>query len=169
MNKYKCDICGKPATVHITKIVDGKKTVAHFCQDCAASFEAEGGLIPKIQELEKAFIEGASQQLGAEESSGKELSVCSGCGSSFEEIEKSGRFHCPQCAEAFGEKSLAMIRQMQGGASRHIGKIPRKFEGTIDKGAVIAELKTELERAIKQERYEEAAGIRDKLKSLQKA
>ncbi len=168
MNKYKCDICGKPATVHITKIVNGQKSVVHLCQDCAASSGAAGELVPQIQEMEKAFLENAMSE-ARKEVSVETAQTCPGCGSSFEEIEKSGRFHCPKCAEAFGDKALAMIRQMQGGAMRHIGKIPKKFEGKIDKGAVIAELKIELERAIKQERYEEAAQIRDKLKSLQKA
>lgn len=33
-----CDECGKrPATVHITKIENGKKTDIHLCEQCAVS------------------------------------------------------------------------------------------------------------------------------------
>ena len=41
-NEYKCDICGKPATVHITKIIDSKKVKIHLCSECAekASMDA---------------------------------------------------------------------------------------------------------------------------------
>ena len=56
--EYKCDICGNPATVHITKIIDGKKIKIHLCSACAekASLEAinlPAEIFPKIQELEK--------------------------------------------------------------------------------------------------------------------
>lgn len=39
---YKCEVCGKPATVHITKIMNGKKIVRHLC----AQHAAEEGLLP---------------------------------------------------------------------------------------------------------------------------
>ncbi|MFH1542240.1 MAG: AAA family ATPase [bacterium] len=44
---YKCDVCGNPATVHITKIINGKKIVRHLCSDHAAQegfFPSTGGL-----------------------------------------------------------------------------------------------------------------------------
>ncbi len=40
--KVRCESCGKPASVHITKIVNGKKTIRHLCPDCAA----KEGLLP---------------------------------------------------------------------------------------------------------------------------
>ncbi|MBU1026408.1 MAG: AAA family ATPase [Candidatus Margulisbacteria bacterium] len=40
--KILCESCGKPASVHITKIVNGKKTIRHLCPDCAA----KEGLLP---------------------------------------------------------------------------------------------------------------------------
>jgi len=44
-----CDTCGKPATVHMTKIVGGKKTEFHFCDKCS---EGQGKPGPVEQEME---------------------------------------------------------------------------------------------------------------------
>jgi len=35
--KFKCDKCSKPATIHLTEIIDGEKIEKHLCQDCAAT------------------------------------------------------------------------------------------------------------------------------------
>ena len=39
---YRCEVCGKPATVHITKIINGKKITRHLCTEHAA----REGLLP---------------------------------------------------------------------------------------------------------------------------
>ena len=66
--EYKCDICGNPATVHITKIIDGKKITIHLCSACAekASLEAinlPAEIFPKIQELEKQIADSHKAKL----------------------------------------------------------------------------------------------------------
>ena len=33
----KCQLCPKPATVHLTEILDGQKKELHLCQGCAES------------------------------------------------------------------------------------------------------------------------------------
>jgi steroid delta-isomerase-like uncharacterized protein len=42
-----CEVCGKPATVHMCSIVDGVSTVGNFCEDCAPSDMRE--LIAKMR------------------------------------------------------------------------------------------------------------------------
>ena len=59
--EHKCDICGKPATVHITKIIDNKKVKIHLCSKCAekASFDAINmpmDLLPKLQANLRHFL-----------------------------------------------------------------------------------------------------------------
>ena len=61
--EYKCDICGAPATVHITKIVNGQKIKMHLCQACAqknanlysSGFPAE--IFPQIKKLEEKILD----------------------------------------------------------------------------------------------------------------
>ena len=36
MNSEKCQFCGKPATVHMTQIINSETTVVHMCSECAA-------------------------------------------------------------------------------------------------------------------------------------
>ncbi len=207
---YKCDICGKPATVHITKIIDNKKIKVHLCSECAEkasleSISAPSQLLPKIQQLEEELI--ASHAL-------KNPGLCPNCGASLSELEKGARFSCPQCYAAMGSRLLPLFLQMHG-ATQHTGKTPkfhnvyrRIFEsddkhseaaskaelcGHVSDGFAEAaqevfnadvelsnlaeelqhadaeddaeSLKAQLENAIKEERYEDAAKLRDKLKS----
>lgn len=120
-NEYKCDICGKPATVHITKIIDSKKVKIHLCSECAekASLDAiniPAQILPKIQELEEQMIMGVSKASKA--------GICPTCATSFAEVEKGARFGCPDCYDAFAEKMPEFLSQIQGGVM-HVGKTPK--------------------------------------------
>lgn len=221
--EYKCDICGAPATVHITKIVNGQKIKMHLCQSCAqknaelysAGFPAD--IFPQIKKLEEKILDMASAarqpEAGAE--------VCPKCGTTFAQFEKNGRFSCPECYKAFERHVLQILAQMHG-AVKHTGKTPKsgktrrkkapadenqteihfadfessalagekegdfdfeKFaQDTLGKilgqkeslGAEKAKPESELQRlkemlslAVKEERYEDAASLRDKINALE--
>ena len=47
----KCEACDNQATVHLTRIVEGKKHVLHLCQECAEKKE-----LLKQQELNLSAI-----------------------------------------------------------------------------------------------------------------
>ncbi len=117
-NEYKCDICGNAATVHITKIIDGKKVKIHLCSSCAekASFDAVNlplDIFPKLKELEKMM----SKKITNPDS-------CLTCGASLAEIEKGARFSCPDCYVALGNRLLEIFAQMHA-ATEHKGKSPK--------------------------------------------
>ena len=117
--EYKCDICGKPATFHITKIINGKKVEVHLCSECAekASLDAMNlplDLFPKLKELEEQIV---SQKVAASDS-------CPNCGASLSEIEKGARFSCPNCYVALGNRLFELLAQMHG-ATEHKGKTPK--------------------------------------------
>ncbi len=219
-SEYKCDICGAPATVHITKIIDGKKAKIHLCSACAekASLDAFGvysEIFPKIKEIEEALVKEAKVSANGE--------YCPTCGAKLSDLEKGARFSCPDCYSALKPKLFGMLTQMHGAAS-HAGKTPKhhcpnsdisalqreeaedisqqlkspstgeppdieeileEADAELKKSALsappLSEGKTEsdesesaenlrkkLEEAISEERYEDAAKLRDKLKSLSK-
>jgi protein-arginine kinase activator protein McsA len=91
---------------------------------------------------------------------------CPACGCSKEKFEETGRFGCPDCYKAFGPFMAPILRKMHKGL-RHVGKIPRR---TLTP-AVIEErvrlLTDELNQAVKIENFEEAARLRDEIRSLQ--
>ncbi len=217
-NEYKCDICGKPATVHITKIIDGKKVKVHLCSECAekASFDAVNlplDIFPKLKELEKMM----SKKIANPDS-------CPNCGASLSEIEKGARFSCSECYRALGNRLFEILAQMHA-ATDHKGKslkthepncpvaidlsktlrdfkdiadeelFQENFESALEEIANAAKkleksqqeiapeskqeskedsladteesLRKELDAAISEERYEDAASLRDKLKTLE--
>lgn len=121
-NEYKCDICGKPATVHITKIIESKKVKIHLCSECAEkmsmdALEIPEQIMPKIKELEEQLIKDVSKA--------SKSGVCPTCGTSFVDVEKGARFGCPDCYETFSDKLPEFLAQMQFG-SVHVGKSPKK-------------------------------------------
>lgn len=53
-------------------------------------------------------------------------------------------------------------------SNEHTGKVPKRLEPLIAAKREIEILKKELKEAIKQEKYEEAAKLRDAIKDLEK-
>ena len=124
--EYKCDICGNPATVHITKIIDGKKIKIHLCSACAekASLEAinlPAEIFPKIQELEKQIADSHKAK----------VDFCPTCGAALSEIENGARFSCPDCYGAMGGRLFEIFSQMHG-ATKHVGKSPKHHAPNAD-------------------------------------
>ncbi len=212
--EYKCDICGKPATFHITKIIGGKKVKVHLCSECAekASLDAANlplELFPKLKELEQQVVMAKTSGAG----------ICPNCGTPLSEMEKGARFSCTECYDALGARLFELFAQMHA-ATEHVGKKPKKHsansfvstekentenpsesvalddgvpEGDFISGGQSPEfdcdfgedsacadspvqqsgdpeneksLEAQLSEAISEERYEDAAKLRDKIKKL---
>ena len=61
-----------------------------------------------------------------------------------------------------------MIASLQEKHTQHVGRSPRSANAAIDRHIAIRRLLSDLERAVTQEAYEEAAHIRDTLRELHK-
>ncbi len=152
--------------MHITNIVDGNKTVSHLCESCAQKASASAidsfpaDFFPNIQKI----VDEVKSKIDAGANSPKD--ACPNCGMSMQELEKKPMAHCPLCYITFADKFADYIYQMQGVSTTHKGKGVKKTKPTLKTGYSLSELQQELETAIGQERYEDAAIIRDKLKLL---
>lgn len=162
-----CEHCGKnPATVHYTKIVNGEKSEYHLCEQCARE---KGEL-----NLGLTFQPGFSIQnlLGSIFGGSVEAEVpsetCPKCGATYEEFSRTGRLGCPDCYKAFSSRLNPLIRRVQGSV-KHNGKAPERAGAGIKAERKISELEKSLQKAIAEERYEDAARIRDELRSLKQA
>ena len=91
---------------------------------------------------------------------------CPGCGFSQADFKKTGRFGCAVCWEAF-EPGLATLLKAMHKSDRHVGKVPSKAAHTIVIAEQIKEFGVELEKAVREKRYEEAAQIRDQIRALE--
>ncbi|MCX8095249.1 MAG: UvrB/UvrC motif-containing protein [Caldisericia bacterium] len=162
-----CDICKKrEASIFITEIINGEKKSLHLCFECATNIGIKGILkelnIPYDENIIKKFL---SLMPGFIEEKEKEK-ICNTCGTKFDEFKKSGFLGCNECYEIFKDELRPIILNLHG-SMKHTGK--RKGEKFTPKTTIdekIKNLKRELEYAIEEERYEDAAKIRDKIKEL---
>lgn len=164
-----CQNCNKnEATTHIKQIINGESTEKHLCQECVKSsgyddfFDSFSFKIPNIF---SSFFSDMPFAL----TSAKTLR-CENCGSSFEDIIKSGIVGCSKCYSTFYDKLLPSIQRIHGRAT-HAGKTPIMHE-TIEeqpiksKEDVIKEKETELQKAVIDQNFELAAVLRDEIKAL---
>ena len=84
------------------------------------------------------------------------------------DFRKSGRLGCPYCYEHFKDGLGQLLRAVQRN-EQHVGKIPSRESVRVQKSTEIAALKQALDEAIGEERFEEAAKIRDRIKECEKA
>lgn len=164
-----CEACGsRPATVHLTQVVDEKSITMHLCQECA---EERGvtptpppGNVPLADFLAKM---GASTPKG---SAPQEPDVaCPFCGLTSTDFKKEGRLGCPQCYSTFEDSLRSLLRRIHGG-TQHVGKVYLPPDPTLRETEMRLEaLRKKLQRAIDAEDFERAAELRDEIKSLEPA
>ena len=180
-----CERCKKnEATVSYREIMNGKEKKYLLCEDCAKEMEKNGEIsfsAPKLfGQNESAF---ASKFFGENESSllnsmfgslfaparGEralsEAKKCPLCGATFGELVKEGKVGCAKCYDAFAAELERTVSGIHG-QSVHSGKSPAKLGGRLDVKQKIRSLERELKDAIKDERYERAAELRDEINTL---
>lgn len=155
----KCQSCSKPATVHLTDIVNGHKKQLHLCQACA-----EKQQLIKQQELNLPAILQTliGQHIGQLTDELARL-TCPRCGIKYMEFRAEGRLGCPHDYEVF-RLGLEPLLQRIHRAQRHVGKSPRHGQRHAGLQAEVVELQRQLRQAVEQEAYEEAARLRDELR-----
>lgn len=91
---------------------------------------------------------------------------CPACGFSQKDFEQRGRFGCPSCYQAFQDVLPRILKKMHKGPC-HVGKVPR---GNRDMEVLRNRLKyleKEMADAIRSERFEDAAVMRDQIREIQ--
>ncbi len=162
-----CDECKKNlATVHITKIINGKKIERHLCEQCARnSGEVVFSLNCKLSAQD--FLKGMLNHGGTDNAPEINELKCANCGMTYSDFSRNGKIGCSECYVTFGDRLEPLLRRIHG-ASSHTGKIPKRAEGMLEIKLEVRRLKHELERHVEREEYEQAAKIRDKIKNLEK-
>jgi len=155
----KCDLCSKPATVHLTQIINNKVHKVDLCESCA---QAKGVTDPSGFSLADLLLKAS---LTPEPSGALR---CEHCGFTQSDFKKHGRFGCPHCYDTFKTLVEPMLDNMHKGVI-HTGKIPRRAlerKSLYDK---LTKLELGLTDAVKSERYEEAARYRDEINQVKQA
>jgi protein arginine kinase activator len=160
----ECQFCSAPATVHLTDIIHKKKRETHLCEACAR----EKNLLPgSPNELNiPALLHLVLGQLPvpAKPATPHDV-VCPECGIPYAHFRAQGRLGCPHDYEVFRPLLEPLLERLQNSANRHEGKVPRRHARRM-RAARRAELEARLRTAVTNERYEEAAALRDEIRGL---
>lgn len=165
-----CQECkNKKARVHLTRIVNNKKTQVHLCQQCASEKgELEFALEPNFSIHH--FFSGLLDMEGLEAPLGvpapKTKIQCDNCGLTYTQFGQIGRMGCSKCYDFFRERLTSLLRRIHG-STHHRGKLPRRFGTGVRVKREIEELRTKLQERISREEFEEAAEIRDQIRELE--
>jgi protein arginine kinase activator len=163
----RCEKCPKPATFHITDIVEkGKHREFHFCDEHARQHlaPADEASEQPISELAKKLI--VSGQGPLREPSPADKQVCPICQITFLEFRNSGRLGCPYDYEVFRDELMPLLENIHG-ETRHSGKVPRRAPRNTQQQTTLIQLRNELKRAVAAEDYETAARLRDQIKGIE--
>ncbi len=161
-----CQQCMKrPANVQITQMINNQKSVLYLCEQCAGAREDlinnfsfnMGNLLASIMENMQGFT-----HLPITEN----VEQCDVCGMTYDEFTRLGKFGCENCYRVFSSRLMPIFRRLHGN-TRHTGKVPAKANTERRTAKEIFSLRTQLEEAVKNEQYEKAARIRDKIRQLE--
>ncbi|MDR0678676.1 MAG: hypothetical protein LBF24_00255 [Puniceicoccales bacterium] len=179
----KCDCCGAPATVHLVRVCDGATSRINFCAVCAKA----KGVVDEAGSPTEMLL-GSELFQSQRDPDAVVQSTCAGCGLNGAELLKRKTFGCERCYETFSSLLNSLLRRIQRG-KEHCGKRPQSrtiFLRTAavewDRSSTRAgenlperlsrdprELELLLSLAVTEERYEEAALIRQHIDTLRAA
>ena len=162
----KCQKCSKPATIHITEIIDGSPMEFHLCEDHArqqlSSDEAPSPPTVGAKALAK-LAKGAGKG-----TADIDKQTCSVCGITFREFRSGGRLGCPHDYEAFRSELVPLLENIHG-ETQHAGKVPKRAPADRQRHVELIQLRQQLRQAVADEDYEQAARIRDRIRELEGA
>ena len=165
-----CQHCQKnEATTHVKTMINGEYSEYRLCPECAhemgydsmfPDFTADfGGLLGSFLSAALPARSGATH--------------CKLCGSTMNDIKKTGKVGCSECYDTFFSELMPTIRNVHGN-TEHIGKRPVIEYETVEddkpeqqEDKKLESLKAELKQAIEDENFERAAELRDKIKELE--
>lgn len=176
-------LCPHARVVHVTEIKDGKVTELHLCHECESAFsggiktpekEPEvGNPVPGLIALMKAIME--KEPVVAPQPT---YPPCPSCGTTTSDFIMTGKLGCAICFDHYQQGLLTVLARCHQGATRHVGKVPKRWEQekqarlekeeeSLDKQEKIRRLKEKMANAVKVENYEVAGILKKKIEELQ--
>ena len=167
----KCQNCGKnEVTFHYTQVINGVKKEMNLCDNCARELglkDMSFNMPINFSNFFGDFFNDYNDSL-LPSFIGTQTLECKKCGTTFDDFVNSGEFGCSSCYDIFEDRITPILKNLQG-ASRHTGRGYRKIvsnnENEENEQDKLGKLQKDLQKAIKEERYEDAAKIRDEIKA----
>ncbi|MDK2820494.1 MAG: protein arginine kinase activator [Clostridia bacterium] len=158
-----CERCQeKTASVHVTKIVNGKKTELNLCQECARELQPQLNFsIPKF--LAGLFDYGTDFDV----TEPQVCERCKECGMTYEEFQQTGRLGCAECYRYLASRLNPLIKRIHG-SQEHRGKVPKRAGGNLRIRREVERLRVQLKQLVEHEEFEKAAEVRDRIRELER-
>lgn len=161
-----CEKCQKKqASVHLSHLINNNVIQeVHLCKDCAQQVvpvnTKQSLLLPELLAgLMEPIIGKMVKEMGGIK--------CPYCGMTYLEFKKLGRFGCAEDYDVFKNGIEQLIEKIHG-TTQHHGKVPSHISKTVHKEVEMRKLQQELEHLVKEEKFEEAAKVRDEIKNYKK-
>ena len=175
----KCDCCGAPATVHLVQISNGTAYRINFCGACAR----EKGVVDESGSPTDMLLGSGLFRDRSVPGSIMQTSCCN-CGLDGAALLENKVFGCSRCYETFSNLLDSLLKRIQRSGA-HCGKKPQtrtiflqtsavewekqsKVEGggDVHLSRNMTELELLLSLAVSEERYEDAAAIRERMEDV---
>ena len=156
----KCQKCPNAATLHITEILSEEHVEElHLCEECAHKYLYE----PQKPNIKSAPV--PAEEIDEPAVMNRECEVC---GLKFVDFRNTGRLGCPHDYQEFREELTPLLENIHG-ETRHCGKTPRRLPQSKQTQTELIQLRNRLKQAIHKEDYEEAARLRDRIRTLEES
>ena len=160
-----CDKCKtKEACYHSTLVVNGEIKSTHLCEKCAVQ---EGVFNKRYTSIFDEF-KTLTNFLGFDDFEDK---ICSNCNWTLRQFKNSGLLGCSKCFDAFEDEIADIVKRIQPYTENKLDNIEfnvEKKQQELTKEQTLINLKEDLQRAIKEERYEDAGDINKRIKKMEK-
>lgn len=174
-----CTACQKAiATIVVMDLTEGAVSGSqHVCAECAEQLGLTPPKQPKFPaEMLEDLLSGfqPTSAPDAHPAPTPSLECCPGCGLSRDDFRQKGRLGCPRCYESFRGELMPLLQRIHE-AQSHTGRLPSTAvagdptSAAARDDAGLSELRQRLEDAVRGERYEEAAQLRDDLRRAERS
>ena len=129
----KCQKCKKnTADTHIKRVINGEFEEYHLCSECAK----EMGYTNVFSNFAESFASDFNSLFGSFFENAlparTQATRCETCGTTYNDIARTGMMGCADCYDVFADRILPTIRRVHGNKT-HCGKNsasckPKKFE-----------------------------------------
>jgi protein arginine kinase activator len=156
----------------MTEIVNGSKKEIHICEECVEKDFILPYFKMSFAELFKNITSGDSGLFSKKAETAPppkrqpKVRRCWACKSEYTQFDLFTDLGCPNDYQIFSKQIDVLLRKYNNGNSVHTGKLPlRSLEKTRRENRTML-LNMRIQNAVKNENYELAAKMRDKLKEI---
>ncbi len=186
-----CQRCNKnEANVKYTEVINGEKREMMLCEECSHKLGLDNINLNMPIDFSSFFGGLLEDEYNSPEfmplfNQLKELK-CDNCNMTYDEFVNTGKFGCEECYNVFSDKIDSILKRLHG-SNKHVGRkalnsanlgnnVVSNKESTIKEKKAhknneeekLEKLQKDLKKAIADERYEDAAKIRDEIKKIEK-